>query len=89
MTSRVFSRSQLNAFPSFVALLSVECDVFDPIPKSRPAFSQIATSGTEYPLPSAIREFKRATLQLSILRLHLFLILPSFFFGDGRSRFPS
>ncbi|GBM91294.1 hypothetical protein AVEN_106211-1 [Araneus ventricosus] len=39
-------------------LLSAECNAFDPIPKSRPAFSQIANSVKEHPLPPAMREFK-------------------------------
>ncbi|GBL83345.1 hypothetical protein AVEN_110659-1 [Araneus ventricosus] len=47
-----------NLFPSFISLLSVECNASDPIPKSRPAFSQIATSVTEHHLPPAMREFK-------------------------------
>ncbi|GBN02417.1 hypothetical protein AVEN_154308-1, partial [Araneus ventricosus] len=65
------------------------CNAFDPIPKSRKAFSQIAASVTEHPLPPARREFK--TSQTSTVHpassslLHLTIL----FFGDGRSRFAS
>ncbi|GBN04473.1 hypothetical protein AVEN_84042-1 [Araneus ventricosus] len=45
-------------FPFFISLLSVECNVCDPIPKFLPVFSQIATSVTKHPLPPAMREFK-------------------------------
>ncbi|GBM34668.1 hypothetical protein AVEN_69391-1, partial [Araneus ventricosus] len=35
-------------------LLSVECNAGDPIPKFRPAFSEIATSVTEHPCNEGI-----------------------------------
>ncbi|GBO11893.1 hypothetical protein AVEN_221424-1 [Araneus ventricosus] len=84
-------KTPINCFfcPSSISLLSVEFNTFDPIPKSRPAFSQIATSVTEHPLPPVMREFK--TSQTSTVHPassslpHLSIL----FFGDGRSRSPS
>ncbi|GBM94158.1 hypothetical protein AVEN_89601-1 [Araneus ventricosus] len=42
----------------FPSLLSIECNSSDPIPKFRPAFSQIAASVTDHPLPPVMGKFK-------------------------------
>ncbi|GBN61030.1 hypothetical protein AVEN_244505-1 [Araneus ventricosus] len=57
-----------------------DCNACDPIQKFRPAFSQIATSNSEHPLPPAMNEFKISHISTvhptsSSLPLHTILFL--------------